>query len=148
MLREKFFVDTLELFFNPLDLLPRRLALLSIQFPSLRAGQPALSAVHDGDDHLQIADQLGGRPGRSWLLPLCFEKQRRVFQDALADGGRSSPPGGIQLPRFAAVAVMRGKDGCHPLAVLQTLPRHRHQKLHRHLRRNFALAHLLLDGLR
>jgi len=148
LLREKFFVDALKLFFNPLDLLPRRLALLLIQFPGLCAGQPPMGAVHDRGDHLQIADQLGGWTGRSWLLPLRFEKQRRILQNAFADSGRSPAPSGIQLPRFAAVAVMRGEDRCHPLAVLQTLPRHRHQKLHRHLRRNFALAHLLLDGLR
>ena len=102
------------------------MALLPIQFPGLRAGQPPLGAVHDGGDHLQIADQLGGWTGWSWLLPLSFEKPRRIVQKALADGGRSLAPDRIQLPRFAAVAVMRGEDGCHPLAVLQTLPRHRH----------------------
>jgi hypothetical protein len=32
LLRNKFVVDALELFFNPLDLLPRRRALLRIQF--------------------------------------------------------------------------------------------------------------------
>jgi hypothetical protein len=30
----------------------------------------------------------------------------------------------------------------------QALARHRHQKLHRHLRRDLALAHLLLDRFR
>ncbi len=36
----------------------------------------------------------------------------------------------------------------HPQAVLQIDAGYRHQKLHRHVRRDFALAHLLLDGLR
>jgi hypothetical protein len=43
---------------------------------------------------------------------------------------------------------MLGEDRRHPLAILQALARHRYQKLHRHLRRDLALAHLLLDGFR
>ncbi len=43
---------------------------------------------------------------------------------------------------------MLGEDGGHPLAILQALARCRHQKLHRHLRRDFALADLLLDRFR
>jgi hypothetical protein len=43
---------------------------------------------------------------------------------------------------------MLRKDGGHPLALLQALAGYRHQKLHRHLRPDLALAHLLLDGLR
>jgi hypothetical protein len=43
---------------------------------------------------------------------------------------------------------MLGEDGGHPLAILQALARRRHQKLHRHLGRDFALAHLLLDRFR
>jgi len=43
---------------------------------------------------------------------------------------------------------MLAKDRGHSLAVLQALPRHRHEKLYRRLRRNFAFANLLLDGLR
>ena len=52
------------------------------------------------------------------------------------------------MPGFARIAVMLGQDRRHALAVLQALPRHRNQELHGHLRRNLALAHLLLDGLR
>jgi hypothetical protein len=40
---------------------------------------------------------------------------------------------------------MLGEDRRHPLAVLQALARHGHQKLQRHLRQDLALAHLLLD---
>jgi hypothetical protein len=43
---------------------------------------------------------------------------------------------------------MLGEDRRHPLAVLQALARHRHQKLQRYLRRDPALAHLLLNGFR
>ena len=128
-----------------MELLSRRGALLGIRLRRSGAGEPPLGAVHNRGDHLQIADQFGGGPSRNFLLPLRFEKQRRIIQNAFADGGRSLPPGGIQLAGLACIAAMLGKYRRHPLAVLQALPRHRHQKLHRHLRRDLALAHLLLD---
>jgi hypothetical protein len=56
LLRNKFFVYALELFFNPLDLLPRRRTLLVIQLHCLRPGQPPMGAGHNRGDHLQIAD--------------------------------------------------------------------------------------------
>lgn len=40
---------------------------------------------------------------------------------------------------------MLGKDGGHPLAGFQADVHRRHQKLHRHLRRNLAFTNLLLD---
>ena len=40
LLRQKCFVDAPELFFNPLDLLPCRGALLIVQLHCLRAGEP------------------------------------------------------------------------------------------------------------
>jgi hypothetical protein len=40
------------LFFNALDLLPRRGALLAIQLLSPRASQPSMGAVHDCAHHL------------------------------------------------------------------------------------------------
>ena len=85
MLREKFFVEALELFSNPLDLLPRGFALLVIQFRCRPAGEPPMGAVHHRRHHLQIADQLGGWLRRGFLLPLRFEKQRGILQKALAD---------------------------------------------------------------
>jgi hypothetical protein len=146
-LRKKFFADALELFFNPLDLFPRRGTLLVIQLRCLRAGEPPMGAVHDRGDHLQIADQFGGGPRRD-LLPLRFEKQRGIIQNALADRDRSPAPGRIQLAGFARVAVMLGEDCCHPLAIFQALAGHRYQKLHGHLSRDLALAHLPLNRFR
>jgi hypothetical protein len=148
LLRKKFFADALELFFDPLDLLACALALLTIQFHCLRAGQPPMGTVHNHAHHLQVVEQFGACSGQSFLLPLRFEKQRRVIQNAFTDRDRSSAPGGIQLTSFARIAVMFGKDRRHALAVFQALSRHRHQKLHRHLRRNLAFAHLLLDEFR
>jgi hypothetical protein len=87
LLRKQFFVDTLKLFFNPLDLLPRRGALRLIQFHCRRASQSPMGAGHHRGDHLQIADQVGAGARRDFLLPLRFEKQRGIVQNALADGG-------------------------------------------------------------
>lgn len=135
---------------NALDLMPHCVALLVIQLRSSAASQPAMRPVHDGDHHLQIAQQFGGSPGRSSLLclPLRFEKQLGIVQNTLADCGRAFTPGGIQLASLARLAVVLREDRGHPLAILQALARHRHQKLHRHLRQNLALADLLVDGLR
>ena len=148
MLREKFFLYTLELSFNPPDLLAHGVALRRIEFCCLRTGDPPMDPIHNRGDHLQIADQFGGCPGRDFLLPLRFEKQRGIIENAFTNRDRSSAPGRIQLTGFARVAVMLGENRCHPLAIFQALPRHRHQKLHGHLRRDLALAHLLLYGLR
>jgi hypothetical protein len=52
------------------------------------------------------------------------------------------------LAGFSGITVMLRKNGGHPLAILQALAGYWHQKLHRHLRPDLALAHLLLDGLR
>jgi hypothetical protein len=81
-------------------------------------------------------------------LPLHFEKQLGVIQNPFADCGRTFAPRAIQFAGFPRIAVVFGEDGGHPLAVLQALARHRHKKLHRYLRRDFALAHLLLDRFR
>jgi len=81
-------------------------------------------------------------------LSLRFEKQLRIIQNPFADRGRTFAPSAIQLPGLARIAVMLSEDRRHPLAILQALARHRHQKLQGHLRRDFALAHLLLDRFR
>ena len=79
MLRKKLSVDALELFFNPLDLLPRCGTLLVIQLHCLCAGQPPMGAVHNRGDHLQIGDQFGGGVPWRFLLLLRFEKQRVIL---------------------------------------------------------------------
>jgi hypothetical protein len=52
------------------------------------------------------------------------------------------------LAGFTRIAVVLGEDRCHPLAIVQALACHRHQKLQGHLRQNLALPHLLLNGFR
>jgi hypothetical protein len=81
-------------------------------------------------------------------LPLRFEKQLGIIQNAFADRERSFAPSGIQLAGLAGIAVTLGEDRGHLLAILQALARHRHQKLQGHLCQDLALAHLLLDRFR
>jgi hypothetical protein len=139
--------QTAELAFHALDLAPRCFALLTIHLRGAR--QSPGGAVHNRRRHLQIAQEFGGRRCCSFRfrLPLRFEEQRGLVEQALPDY-RAAAPGGIQLPGLPGVAVMLGERRGHPLAVLQVDAGHRHQKLHRHVRGDFALAHLLLDGFR
>jgi hypothetical protein len=150
LLRLDFFVETMELLLNALDLMPRGLGLLGIQFGGSCARQSPLGAVHNRYRHFQIAQQFGAGPGWSLLLRLSlrFEEQLGIVQNAFADRRRTLAPRAIQLARFPCIAVVLGEDRRHPLAIFQVLPCHRHQKLQRHLRRNLAFAHLLLDRFR
>jgi hypothetical protein len=83
-----------------LGLSQHRLALRSVQLCYRRAGQSAMSAIHNRHHHLQIAQQLRSarrRLGLRLRLPLRFEEQIRCIEDALADRRRAIAPGGIQL---------------------------------------------------
>ena len=81
---------------NAVDLMPCGFALLAIQFRCTRASQPPLRAVHHRGHHLQIAYQFGGYGGGGFhFLPLRFEKQLRLIEDAFADRWRPLAPGGI-----------------------------------------------------
>src|ERR1035437_6489036 len=115
-----------------------------LRIPSLSARRP------DDCRHLQVAQEFGGRRCRSFRfrLPLRFEKQRGLVEKALPNHRRATAPGGIQLPGLPGVAVMLGERRGHPPAVLQIDACRRDQILHRHVRGDFALAHLLLNGLR
>lgn len=74
---------------NALDLVPRGFALLVIQLRGRRTSQPPLRAVHNRHHDLQVAQQLGANPGGSFLLrlPLRFEKQLGIIENAFADRG-------------------------------------------------------------
>jgi hypothetical protein len=48
------FADAVELFLNVLDLMPRGLALLRIQFRGGGSRQPPLRAVHNRGNHFQV----------------------------------------------------------------------------------------------
>ena len=81
-------------------------------------------------------------------LPLRLQKQLRLFKKALPDLGRRLPPGGIQLPGLSARELMPRKRRGQLLTVVQAATRHRHQILHRYLRRDLAHTHLLLHAIR
>ena len=74
---------------NALDLMPRGSRLLAIHLRGSGAGQSPLRAVHNRHHHLQIAQQFGASPGGSFLLrlPLRFEKQLGIIENAFADSG-------------------------------------------------------------
>jgi hypothetical protein len=130
--------------------MPCGLALPVIQCQHRGTGQLPLRAIHDGRGHIQMTQQFSPsrRRGFHLRLPLRLEEQLRIIQNAFADGGRALAPGGVKLAGFPRIAVVLGKDSRHPLAVLEALPRCRHQKPHGHLRRDSPLAHLLLDRFR
>jgi hypothetical protein len=138
------------LLLNALDLILRGFRLLGINVRSRGPRQSPMGAVHNRHHHFQIAQQFGASAGRRLLLrlPLRFEKQLGSIQNAFADRSRTFAPGRIQLAGFPRIAVMLGEDRRHPLAILQALARHWHQKLHGYLCRHLAFAHLLLDRFR
>jgi hypothetical protein len=81
-------------------------------------------------------------------LPLSFQKQLWLIENALPYRRRSASPGGVQLPGFAGGEPMRGKAFGHALAVFGAGPCYWHQELHRHVGRDRAVAYLLLHAFR
>ncbi len=79
-----------------INLLPQLSALIAIEFDR-GAGQPPIGAVADRYHHPQIAGQFGNgrrrRPGNT--LPLSFQKQLRLIENALPDRRRGVSPGGV-----------------------------------------------------
>ena len=138
-----------ELIAGALDLAPQFLASVAIHVLGSTC-QFAAGAVGDGDHYIQVTQQLLGRRGR-WRrlhLPLRFQKQLGLLQDALPDRRRCIPPGGVQLSGLAGVERVPGERFRHARTVLQAHPRRRHQKLHGDVRRDRAASHLLLDAFR
>ncbi|HKM82065.1 MAG TPA: hypothetical protein VJY15_14015 [Candidatus Acidoferrum sp.] len=129
--------------------LPQLGALLAIQFDR-GASQPPIGSVADRHHHSQIAGQIGdGRRRRLGLaLPLGFQEQLRLIENALPDRGRSVAPSGVQLAGFPAGEAMRGKPFGHALAVFQARTRYGHQELHCHVGRDRTTAYLSLHTLR
>ena len=107
--------------------------------------------MSDGCDHVQIAQQFlegRGRCGLGLDFLLHLQKQLGLFQKALSDLGRRLSPSGIQLPRLPARELVPRQCSRHLLAVFQVVTCHRHQILHRHLRRDLAGAYSLLYVVR
>ena len=130
---------------RPLDLAVHFNALRLVQFHR-RAAETPIGPPRNRYHYCQITIQFHhGR--RGWfhcLLPLRLQKQLRLIQKPLANRRCSASPGCIQLSRFATAQPVPGKPLGHAPAVVRSAPRHRHQELHRHVRRDRASAHLLL----
>ena len=111
-------------------------------------GEPLAGTTQNGHRHLQFATQ--GHCGRlgDRRLPLRFQKQFGLGEDALANHARAIPPGGIELPGLPGVAMVLNENGSHSRAVFHIDSRCRHQILHRQLRAQYSFAHLLLNRFR
>ena len=131
-----------------LDLAVRLGTLLYVQLHR-RAGQATVSPPRNRYDYFQITVELHhGRRGRlRGMLPLRLQKQLRLIQKPLAHRRCCASPGRIQLSRFTAAQPVPGKPLGHASAVVRQRSRHRHQVLHRHMRRDPAVAHLLLHAV-
>jgi hypothetical protein len=105
--------------------------------------------MQDGDHHIQIALHLFDRRRPFWRwLPLRFQKQFRLGENAFADRARAFAPSRVQLPGLPRVAMLRNESGRHACAVVVADSRHRHQILHRDLRGEVSFAYLPLDRFR
>jgi len=82
------------------------------------------------------------------MLALRLQKQLRLIQKPLANRRCCTPPGCIQLSRFTAAQPIARKPLRHAPAVFRFRACNRNQDLHRHMRRDGAVAHLLLHALR
>jgi hypothetical protein len=132
-----------------LDLALRLGALRHVQLNG-QTRQTAVGPPRHRYDYFQISIELRHhRQARSRLmLPLRLQKQLRLLQKPLANRCCSCPPGRIQLSRFSAAQPVTRKPLRHAPAVVRFRACHRNQELHRHLRRDGAVAHLLLHPLR
>ena len=81
------------------------------------------------------------------MLPLRLQKQLRLIQKPLANRRCRAAPGCIQLSRFSTAQPATRKPLCHAPAVVRLGPRHRDQELHRHMRCDRTVAHLLLHAV-
>jgi hypothetical protein len=93
-------------------------------------GQLPAGTMQDGNRHLQFLIESGRRRTVGRRLPLRFQKQFRLGQDALANHARAFAPGGIELPGLPRIAAVLDESSGQPLAMLQVDSRHRHQILH------------------
>jgi len=130
------------------DAAPRLLALRALQVRR-GGGDAPTGPVDDRHRHFQIAQEFVGLAWRRlrFHLPLCFQEQLGLLENALTSLARAVAPGGVQLGGLPCVAVKFDECRGHLLAVLQAHARDRSQKLHGHMGADFAVADLLLNRL-
>ena len=126
-----------------------RLLLLAGVHSGQGFGELLVHAAQDGQRHVQIAHHLFGRRGGCWRCSaLCLEEQLRLGEDALANGARALAPSRVELLGRAGIAMLFDENRGQAQAITGVDARHRHQMLHRHLRGDFADAHVLLNRFR
>jgi hypothetical protein len=110
-------------------------------------GEPTPGAAQNGKGHFQIPLDLFECSGlRSLsLLPLRFQKQFRLGENALANHAGAFAPRGVKLRRLPRIAAVLHECSGHALTVFGADPRHRHQILHRDLRCDVSFADVALD---
>jgi hypothetical protein len=103
-----------------INLLSQLSALIAIQLDR-GAGQAPIGSMDDRHHHPQIAGQFGNgcRRRLGITLPLGFQKQLRLIENALPYRRRSVSPSGIQLPGFPAGEAMRRQRFSHALTVFE-----------------------------
>ena len=79
---------------------------------------------------------------------MCFKEQLRLGKDALTNRARAFAPGRVELLGRACVAMLFDEDRGQTQAIIGIGARHRHQILHRHLRGDLTVAHVLLNRFR
>jgi len=126
-----------------------RLFLLLARHLRQRFGQSPPGPMQNRNRHLEIALHLFHRRRLGWwCLPLRFQKQFRLGENAFADRTRSFAPGRVELAGLPRIATVLDEGGRHARAIVRVDSRHRHQILHRHLRRELSFAHLVLNRFR
>jgi hypothetical protein len=125
-----------------------RLLLLRDVHLSNGFGEPPASTTQDGQRHLQIALHLFDRRGLLHRrLPLRFQKQFRLRENALANHTRAFAPRGVKLRGLPGIATMLHEGVGHALTVVRADSRDGYQTLHRHLRGEVSFAYVFLSRL-
>src|SRR5450759_809743 len=98
-----------------------RLFLLRVSHLRQGLGEPPAGTMQDGDRHIQIALHLFDRRrlGGRWL-PLRFQKQFRLGENALANRACAVPPGGIELSGLPRIAMLLDESGRQQLPMLRS----------------------------
>jgi hypothetical protein len=108
---------------HPLQFLARagdlalRLFLTEVVHLRQGRGESPAGATQNGHRNFQVALHSGRRRPTGRYLPLRFQKQFRLGQDALAGHARALPPGGVELSRFPRIAMLLHEGGRHTHAV-------------------------------
>jgi hypothetical protein len=113
-------------------------------------GQSTADPVHDRRHHFQVAQEFvrGSWRRLRFHLPLRFQKQLGLLENALSRLARAIAPCSVQLGGLPRVAVEFDERRGHLPAIVQARARYGSEKLHGHMGADLAVAHLLLNSSR